>query len=95
MESFKNNMVTEMSTLQVAITKQKRCVYFLFSYNDLPNICVEPVEESGRIVQGECLHAIKATLKLALILVNIHVKCRRASFGLKNINRTENIIIEK
>lgn len=34
----------------------------MFSYNDLPNICQEPKEEGGRIIQGECLYAIKETL---------------------------------
>lgn len=56
-------MIIEMSDLQQKIDRQKKCVHFLFSYNDQPDICVEPVEENGIIIEGECLHAIKETLK--------------------------------
>lgn len=61
-------MIVEMSTLNELIDRQKKCVHFLFCNNDLPTVCVEPVEENGIVMDGLCLYSIKETLRWPLKL---------------------------
>lgn len=63
MDSFKNNMVTEMAKLHQSLTTQKRCFFFLITHNDLPNIFCEPVEENGQLVSGLCYSYVQQTLE--------------------------------
>lgn len=63
MDNFKFDLVLQLDRINDDLARQKACLHFLFSENDLPSICAEPVEENGKPVSGLCLYFARASLK--------------------------------